>query len=47
MQPAFDAFLNVICDRDPSFGQRRFYAIREIELTKQINDVLKNARLHE
>jgi hypothetical protein len=43
MHPNFDAFLNVICDRDLPFGQRRFYAIREIELTKQTNVILKNA----
>ena len=43
MHPTFDAFLNVICDRELSFGQRRFYVIREIELTKQTNNILKNS----
>jgi hypothetical protein len=43
MHPAFDALLNVICDRELSFGQRRFCAVREIELTKQTINILQNA----
>lgn len=42
MHPTFEKLLEPIRDKSLSLGQRRFYAIREIELTKQANSLLKS-----
>jgi hypothetical protein len=43
VHPTFEKFLEPIRDKDLPIGQRRFYAIREITLTEQANQQLKQA----
>ena len=42
MHPTFEKFLEPIRDKSLSLGQRRFYAIREIEITKRANSILES-----
>ncbi|MGA3294775.1 MAG: hypothetical protein ABSE45_12435 [Candidatus Acidiferrales bacterium] len=43
MHPTFEKFLEPILDKSLSPAQRRFYAAREIQFTRQANSMLKSS----